>query len=108
MQRSHYRFHATLCLHGLMRKTTLVLNSIVVVFFVLFLAYTVIARQHLEALARDFVTEKTVAYSSPIVEVASESLESPLVKKLLSDDQWQQFNQRSRTIGTIRWHMSPM
>jgi hypothetical protein len=70
-----------------MRKTTLVLNAMVIVFFVSFLAYTVIARQHLEILARDFVTEKTLAYSRPVVEVASESLDSPLVKKLLSDDQ---------------------
>jgi hypothetical protein len=70
-----------------MRKTTLVLNAIVIVFFVSFLAYTLIARQHLEALSRDFVTEKTLAYSRPIVEVANESLDSPLVKKFLSDDQ---------------------
>ena len=70
-----------------MRKTTLVLNAIVIVFFICFLAYTFIARQHLETLSRDFVTEKTLAYSRPIVEVASESLDSPLVNKILSDDQ---------------------
>jgi hypothetical protein len=70
-----------------MRKTTLVLNAIVVVFFVSFLAYTLIARQHLETLSRDFITEKTLAYSRPVVEVANESLDSPLAKKLLSDDQ---------------------
>lgn len=70
-----------------MRKTTLALNLIVVVFFSCFLAYTFIARQHLDSLARDFVTEKTLGYSKPIVEVADESLDSPLVKKFLSDDQ---------------------
>ncbi len=70
-----------------MRRTTLALNSIVVVFFICFLAYTFIARQHLDSLARDFVTEKTLDYSKPIVEVAAESLDSPLVKKFLSDDQ---------------------
>ncbi len=70
-----------------MRKTTLTLNSIVVVFFICFLAYTFVARQHLDSLARDFVTEKTLDYSKPVVEVADEALDSPLVKKLLSDDQ---------------------
>ncbi len=70
-----------------MRKTTLALNSIVVVFFISFLAYTFFARQHLDSLARDFVTEKTLAYSKPVVEVADEALDSPFVKKFLSDDQ---------------------
>ena len=70
-----------------MRKTSLVLNAVVIVFFVSFLAYTLIAQQHLETLSRDFVTEKTLAYSRPIVEIANESLDSPLVKKFLSDDQ---------------------
>lgn len=70
-----------------MRETTLVLNSIVVVFFIGFLAYTLVARQHLDSLAREFVTEKTLDYSKPIVEVADEALDSPLVKKVLSDDQ---------------------
>ena len=70
-----------------MRKTTLVLNSIVVVFFLCFLAYTFVARQHLDGLARDFVTEKTLDYSKPIVEIAAEALDTPLVQKLLSDDQ---------------------
>lgn len=70
-----------------MRKTTLSLNLIVVVFFICFLAYTVLAREHLDALARDFVTEKTLDYSKPIVEVADVSLDSPWIKKFLSDDQ---------------------
>lgn len=70
-----------------MRKTALFLNIVVVVFFVGFLAYTVIARQHLDSLARDFVTEKTLDYSRPVVEVAEEALDSPLVKKVLSVDQ---------------------
>ncbi|TWU19237.1 hypothetical protein [Allorhodopirellula heiligendammensis] len=69
-----------------MRKTTLALNLIVVAFFICFLAYTFVARQHLDSLARDFVTEKTLDYSKPVVDVADEALDSPLVKKLLSDD----------------------
>ncbi|MDB5342725.1 MAG: hypothetical protein JWP89_1102 [Schlesneria sp.] len=69
-----------------MRTTALALNSIVVVFFSCFFAYTFIVRSHLDALGRDFVTEKTVSYSKPIVEIAHESLDSPLVRKLLSED----------------------
>ena len=70
-----------------MRKLTLVLNLIVVVFFTCFFAYTFFARQHLNSLARDFVTRKTLDYSRPIVEVADKALDSPLVKKVLSDNQ---------------------
>lgn len=70
-----------------MRPTVLVFNSIVVVFFVGFLAYTFIARQHLESLARGFVTEKTLAYSELAVGTADEALNSPLAQKLLTDEQ---------------------
>lgn len=70
-----------------MRNITIALNSIVAVFFACFLVYTFIARQHLEALGRDFVTEKTLRYSEPIVKLADESLEFPAVRRLLSDKQ---------------------
>lgn len=45
------------------------------------------ARQHLEGLARVFVTEKTIDYSEPMVEIASESLGTPLVQKMISNEQ---------------------
>ena len=70
-----------------MRILTLILNSFAVAFFALFLAYTFVAKTHLEELARDFVAEKTIAYAEPSVAIAEESLESPLVAKLLSEDQ---------------------
>lgn len=70
-----------------MRKTTLALNSIVAVFFACFLAYTFLARSHRDGLARVFVTEKTLQYSEPIVELADGSLDLPLVQKLLSEEQ---------------------
>ncbi len=70
-----------------MRTTALVLYAIVVVFFAGFLCYTLIAREHLDGLARGFVTEKTVIYSQPIVEIADQSLDAPVVKKLLRDEQ---------------------
>ncbi len=70
-----------------MRMIALSLNSVVVAFFGCFLAYTFVARPHLDSLARDFVTEKTLDYSKPVVDVADETIGSPLVKKFLSDDQ---------------------
>src|SRR5262245_2832203 len=70
-----------------MRKLTIALNSVVVLFFGGFVAYTFFARQHLEAPARAFVTEKTAQYSEPIVELADETLNVPAVRKFLSEDQ---------------------
>jgi hypothetical protein len=70
-----------------MRKATLIINVIVVAFFTSFLAYTFLARGHLESLARAFVTEKTIVYSKPIVALAEAALESPLIQKALSEDQ---------------------
>jgi hypothetical protein len=70
-----------------MRNIVIALNSIVAVFFACFLGYTFFARQHLDWLARGFVTERTLRYSSPIVEVADHSLDSPLVQKVLSKEQ---------------------
>ncbi|MDB5390075.1 MAG: hypothetical protein JWM11_5721 [Planctomycetaceae bacterium] len=70
-----------------MRNLAIALNSIVAAFFACFLLYTFIARQHLDAFARVFVTEKTLHYSEPIVALTDESLDSPAAKKLLSDKQ---------------------
>jgi hypothetical protein len=70
-----------------MRKATIALNSIVIVFFGGFLAYTFFARQHVEGLARAFVTERTLQYSAPIVTMADESLGTPIVQKRLSAQQ---------------------
>lgn len=70
----------------LMRKMTLVLNSIIVIFFACFATYTFAARSHLDSLARQFVIEKTLEYAEPVVEAAREAIDSPLAKKLLSDE----------------------
>ena len=70
-----------------MRKTALVVNSIVVVYFLCFVAYTFFAREHLNGLARGFVTKKTLHYSKSIVDLAEESLHVRLVCKLLSGEQ---------------------
>ena len=66
-----------------MRVSVIALNSLVALFFIGFLTYTFVARQHLDGLARRFVTEKTVKYSAPVVDLAEKSLEEPLVRRLL-------------------------
>ena len=70
-----------------MRKVSMTLNLLVVVFFVVFLCYTFWAKQHLEGVARNYVTEKTVKHSKPVVEMAAEAMNSPLVTKFLSKKQ---------------------
>lgn len=69
-----------------MRQTALLLNAIVVVFFLGFLGYTFFTRQHLTELARAFVTDKTVEHSRQLVRIAAETLESPVAQKLLNPD----------------------
>ncbi len=66
-----------------MRTTTLALNAIIAVFFASFGAYTFVAQQHLEGLARDFVTEKSVQHSKVVVDLAEVSLDFPIVKQNL-------------------------
>lgn len=66
-----------------MRTAVISLNLVVVLFFICFLTYTFVARKHLDGLARQFVTEKTLLYSAPIFEVAEESLKSRVVRVLL-------------------------
>ncbi len=67
---------------------------IVAIFFVAFLAYTFVAREHLEGLARQFVTEKTINYARPMVDVVEKAIKSPLVHRLLTDDQVTAINQQ--------------
>lgn len=67
---------------------------IVVIFFTCFLGYTLIARQHIDELARRFVTEKTLQHADGIVLAAEVSLDVPLVKKLLSEEQTQAIRQQ--------------
>ncbi|QDV21631.1 hypothetical protein Pan153_63210 [Gimesia panareensis] len=79
-----------------MRQITLALNLLISIFFIGFLAYTFVGQQHLKGRARQFVTEKTIAYSQPLVDVVEEGMNSPLVKKLLNDDQEAAINQQIR------------
>jgi hypothetical protein len=70
-----------------MRKAAMILNVVVVIFFACFTIYTFVAKQHLNGLARAFVTRKTLEYSEPIFVVAEETLDMPIVRKLLSEKQ---------------------
>ena len=52
-----------------------------------FLAYTLVAKHHLKSLARGFVTEKTLAYSASVVQLAELSIDLPIVQENLSAEQ---------------------
>lgn len=70
-----------------MRKTVLMLNGFVIVFFVCFLAYTLVARAHMNHLAKAYAVETTVKHAKPMVDVAEKALKSPVVKALLPNEQ---------------------
>ena len=70
-----------------MRRGLIAVNVGLVLVCGLFLAYTFFADAHLSGLARDFVTERTVRHSAPLVDAAEESLNSRLVQSLLSEPQ---------------------
>jgi len=61
-------------------------NALVALGFAGFFGYTFFARSHLDSVARDFVTEKTILHSTPIVDTAHELLNSKAAKLLLSKE----------------------
>lgn len=69
-----------------MRNLTLALNALSAALFLAFFTYTFAARSHLESVARDFVTEKTLQHSRPIIDTVEKALDVPLVAKLVSND----------------------
>ncbi len=70
-----------------MRRVTLGLNLLSAVLFLAFFTYTFVGRIHLESIARDFVTEKTLEYSGPVIDTVEKALEFPLVGKLLTNEE---------------------
>lgn len=70
-----------------MRKIVLILNGIVIVFFIGFLAYTFFASAHLNYLAKNYAIEVTVQHANPLVDKAEEAQESKLLKTLLPKEQ---------------------
>ena len=69
-----------------MRKLTITLNALSAVMFLAFFTYTFVARTHLESIARNFVTKKTLEHSGPIIDTVEKGLDAPLVAKLVSND----------------------
>lgn len=70
-----------------MRKTVLILNATVAIFFAGFLIYLLFAQSHVESLAREFVANKTQEYAEPVVEAAEQTLQDPLLSKLIPKNQ---------------------
>ena len=52
-----------------------------------FFGYSFFARQHLEGIARDFVIQKTLEHSAPLIEVVEAGIKTPAVRKWLTQDQ---------------------
>lgn len=68
-----------------MRTFAIILNCSAAVFFASFLAYTYWAKEDLHSRARQFVTDRTLQYSGPIVDIADQALGVPGVQKFLTD-----------------------
>ena len=69
----------------MLRNVSLFLNATVVVLSLGLFAYTFFATDHLTEHTRDFVTEKTLLYSKPLVDLLRAGLDSPLSQQLISD-----------------------
>ncbi len=70
-----------------MRKTMIIVNGVTALFFIAFFAYTFFARQQIDNVAREFLTEKTQEYAKPVVEFADKTLKNRIVRALLSAEQ---------------------
>lgn len=70
----------------MLRKVTLALNAIVVVLSLTLFCYTFFARPHLTEHTRAFVTEKTLSYSKPLVDLMRAGIDSPLSQKFISEE----------------------
>lgn len=70
----------------MLRKVSIALNAIVVTLSLGLFAYTFFAKAHLIEHTREFVTEKTLSYSKPLVETTRAGLKSPLAQKLVSEE----------------------
>jgi hypothetical protein len=65
------------------RTFLLIANVLVAFVFTVFFGYTFVGRDHIDDLARGFVTAKTQQYVTPAVDVAEEALHSPVVRRVL-------------------------
>ena len=74
------------------RKISIGLNLLIALLSLAIFAYTFFAEAHLKELAREFVTDKTLAFSEPAVVTLETSMDSPLGKKLVSEEQREKVN----------------
>lgn len=65
-----------------MRLTIIFLNFLAVLFFGVFFAYTFVAKDHIKSLARSYAIVETVAYATPLVDLAQEKFEKNTVQLL--------------------------
>ncbi|MEM1083034.1 MAG: hypothetical protein AAGI48_02845 [Verrucomicrobiota bacterium] len=72
-----------------MRKVLIILNGLLVGFFLVAFAYTLIARDHLLGAAREFAAVKTGEYAAPMIDMVEEASESKMLKTVLNKDQEQ-------------------
>ena len=72
-----------------MRATIIFLNFVIVLFFGVFLAYTFVAKTHIEKLAITFAISKTRTYADPLFEKAEEKFQHPAAQKLIPSDKKQ-------------------
>jgi hypothetical protein len=76
-------FSSKYCPKAMLRKTSIALNIVVVCVSAFMFAYTFFAKQHVTDRARDFVSERTLAYARPTAEWIGKGLGSPLAGKLI-------------------------
>jgi hypothetical protein len=60
-----------------MRTFLLIANAAVALLFTGFFVFTFLGRQHIDGVAREFVTAKTQKFISPAVDVAEEAPSNP-------------------------------
>jgi hypothetical protein len=66
-----------------MRTFLLISNATVALLFTAFFAYTFLGRQHIDSMAREFVTAKTQKFVTPAVDAAEAALRSDITRRLL-------------------------
>ncbi len=71
-----------------MRTFLLFSNAAVAIIFTAFFAYTFLGREHIDGIAREFVTAKTQKFITPAVDAAEQALRGNLPRRLLTKEQF--------------------
>ena len=70
-----------------MRRFVIIANGFTTIFFAALLLYTFAGRGHINVLARDFVTAKTLRFADLAVATAEQTLRVGMIRKLLREEQ---------------------